>query len=94
MYLAKFYLEISGKWYPASHMDMEHVIKKRQCPVRVIFESVIKKHVGKLLEKKSAIFPWTCFQPQQAEYHAFLRKLITQKVKVENKTDNIRITEH
>jgi len=57
MYLAKFYLEISGKWYPASHMDMEHVIKKRQCPVRVIFESVIKKHVGKLLEKKSAIFP-------------------------------------
>jgi len=26
MYLAKFYLEdISGKWYPVSHMDMEHV---------------------------------------------------------------------
>jgi hypothetical protein len=26
MYLATFYMEdISGKWYPVSHMDMEHV---------------------------------------------------------------------
>jgi hypothetical protein len=56
MYLAKFYLEeISGKWYPVSHMDMEQAIKRRQCPVRGIFESAIKTR-GQTFRKKKVCY--------------------------------------